>query len=254
MIKIVTFNLLCAWHTSDGTGFDRRASIILQKIRESSPDIIAFQEATEKNIAALRDGLPEYDIVFAQREADMGGEGLATAYRRGEFELLTLDRFWLSPAPDVPGSRFKEQSDCPRICQCSMIRRIKDGQIFRIYNVHLDHESDEACRLGIAEALRRIKKAKRKNKSPLFLLGDFNVEPNGAAIQLCKEGRLTLKDLTEDVGDTFHNFDKGNPRKIDYIFTDGETSKALIGARLWKDKKDGLALSDHYPIEVIMNI
>ena len=253
-MKIVTFNLKCVWHDSEGRGFDRRAEIVFSKIHSASPDVIAFQEATEPIIASLREGLPDYDIVFAQRDADMGGEGLATAYRRGAFELLTLDRFWLSPDPGVPGSRFKNQSQCPRICQCSLLRRVKDGLLFRVYNVHLDHQSEEACRLGIGLVLKLIKKERRRSPLPLFLLGDFNVLPDSAAVRMCSNnGALT--DLTADISGTFHDFGIENPpSKIDYIFTDKGTASKLLGTRLWTEEKDGLTLSDHYPVEAELDM
>lgn len=254
-MKIVTFNLKCVWHDSEGRGFDRRADAVLRKIHSADPDVIAFQEGTLEIINSVREGLPEYDIVFAQRDSDLGGEGLATAYCRGAFELLTLDRFWLSPQPDVPGSKFKNQSHCPRICQCSLLRRKSDGFLFRVYNVHLDHKSEEACRLGIEVVLKRIEKDRKSLSLPLFLLGDYNMTPDSDVVRRCSDGDSDLVDLTGGATGTYHDFGRENPPlKIDYIFSDKTTAEKLQSVQLWTEEENGLTLSDHYPVEAVLDI
>jgi hypothetical protein len=109
-MKLVTFNIRCAWHQDGINSFLHRAGGIASKIAAETPDVICFQECTDKIFAHLKILLPEYHIVFNQRNADLRGEGLATALRKNTAELLGLDAFWLSPTPYVAGSRYEEQS------------------------------------------------------------------------------------------------------------------------------------------------
>ncbi len=247
-MKLVTFNIRCAWNNDGINSFRHRAGTILWRIREERPDIVAFQECTSQIMAFLRDSLPEYTVVFNQRNADLKGEGLATALRKEAVELLGLDAFWLSPTPFLPGSRYEEQSNCPRICQCLTLRC--EDKVFRVYNLHLDHVSDLARRLGMEAALRRVKEDRDKLPSPLFLLGDLNATPDSGVIAYAGDNPLLpLAELTAPVDYTFHAY--GNqpaPYKIDYIFSDADTADQPHTVSTWTDEDDGIFLSDHYPV------
>lgn len=247
-MKIVSFNLRCSWDKDDINSFIHRGGMILEKINEEKPDVICFQEGTDKNIAFLRRALPDYDIVFNQRNADYTGEGLATALRRDSVTLLGLSFFWLSNTPDVPGSRFPIQSPCPRVCQ-SLLVRSHNGSMLRLYNVHLDHVSDSARILGIRCLFERIEKDNATAAFPLFILGDFNARPDGEPIRFCNEYEsLPITDLTSGIDGTFHGYGRKGPYKIDYIYVDRKTAAQNHTVTLWKDERDGIFLSDHYPI------
>ena len=243
-MKIVTFNIRCSWDRDGINSFLHRAGGILQKINAEKPDVIGFQECTGPITAFLRKTLPDYEIIFNQRGADRKGEGLATALRKDTTELLGLESFWLSPTPFLPGSRYEEQSQCPRICQSSLLRC--QDTVFRLYNVHLDHVSETARVLGMEATLKKIGEDKEKMNLPRFLLGDFNAVPEEKSLSLCKK---TLTELTAEIDYTFHFFGKKEgPYKIDYIFADGETAKKCVCVTPWTEESDGIYLSDHYPL------
>jgi len=244
-VKIVTFNVRCSWSADGINNFLHRAGGIAHKISAEMPDVVCFQECTGPICNLLKTVLPQYHIVFNQRNADLKGEGLATALRKDTAELLGLEAFWLSPTPYLPGSRYEEQSQCPRICQCVTVRC--EDKVFRVYNLHLDHVSDLARKLGMNATLQRIGEDLKKLPFPFFVLGDFNATPEGAATRSCLEYGLT--ELTAPVNHTFHNFGKmTDPCKIDYIFSDGETGKKPFTVTPWTDENDGIWLSDHFPI------
>lgn len=251
-MKIVTFNLRCIYdnRSIDGDNvFVERKSLIAEKIHAKAPDVIGFQEATPRSVADLRALLPEYTVLFNPRTADFNGEGLALALKKDSVDVFTLDCFWLSETPHVPASRYQHQSDCPRVCQAALCRS-KNG-IFRVYNVHLDHIDDEARRLGIAQVLAYMDKEEQKLSAPAFLLGDFNAYPDSGTIALCNEfAAFPLQELTENVGGTFHDFGRREAVKIDYIYSDADTAQKPYTAELWTDTRDGVFLSDHYPVEV----
>ena len=252
MLKIVSYNLRGAW-VGDGINcFIHRVGGILEKIREEKPDVICFQEGVEKNIDFLRKGLkPDYDIIFNQRNADFGGEGLAVAVRTETVTLLGVDFFWLSETPYEPGSRYAIQSDCPRICQCLLFKANADKKLFRVYNNHLDHISDSARILGIKQVMERVAQdSKQYGGAPVFILGDLNAEPGSETIEYCDNYEpFPVIDLTKDIGGTFHGFGTRDPlSKIDFIYTDVKTAEKPHTVTKWTDEREGIYLSDHYPV------
>ena len=253
MLKIVSFNLRCVWDGDDVNCFLNRAAGILQKISEEKPDVIGFQEGTEENIGYLRQHLNGYDIFYNQREADFSGEGIAVAVRTETVTLLGLDFFWLSETPEVPGTRYAIQSIYPRICQCLLMKKNDTKQLFRVYNNHLDHESDSARILGIRQVMERVAKdSGMYGGMPVFILGDFNAEPGSETIEYCNNYEpFPIKDLTENVGGTFHDYGRlEEPVKIDFIYTDAKTAEKPHTVSKWTEERYGVYLSDHYPVSL----
>lgn len=207
-MQIVTFNLRCVWDEPDGiNGFINRAGQIITKIKKEKPDVICFQEATPQTYRFLEEVLPDYVFLFNQRQSNFAGEGVMTAVNRKTVGVLGLEFFWLSDTPYVAGSRFAIQSEFPRICQSLILKNNRSGKLFRVYNTHLDHISDEARICGIKLIISKIKEDCEKFDMPYFLLGDFNALPNSETIKYCKENSfLKMVDLTENSGGTFHNF------------------------------------------------
>lgn len=255
-LTVVSFNLRCTWEHGDGVNcFIHRAAMILEKLRTEKPEVICFQEAIPRHIQFLRSYLTEYDFIYNQRNQDLSGEGLACAYKRGAFELYQHDTFWLSDNPYAPGSRFDGQSQCPRIAQNMVFKDLRTNTLFRVHNVHLDHVSDDARIKGIDVVLRYIEKAQKQWKLPVFLMGDFNAAADSETIYHCNHhSSLKLVDTTKQIPITWHDFGKNlskenlQPYKIDYIFTDEETAGHSYTSGVWTDCRNGIFLSDHYPV------
>lgn len=249
-MKIVTFNLRCVWEGDGVNSFVNRAAQVYMKIKAEQPDVIGFQEGVPRIIDLLREMLTGYTVIFNQRSADFGGEGLAIAVRNETVSLIGMDFFWLSDTPSVPGSRFAEQSLCPRITQCALCRRVSDGKLFRFYNVHLDHESDSARILGIKCIMQKIKEDIARYDFPFFLVGDFNAIPGSETVAFCDSyAEVPMVELSKEVGGTYHGFGRREPVKIDYIYADSATAASLdYTAERWEDSCQGVYLSDHYPV------
>lgn len=253
-IKIVSFNIRCLYYGDGVNSFIHRAGMILDKIKKEKPDIICFQEVTDGIRVFLTDHLNDYVVVGHGRDADCKGEGISIAYRRETVELFSLDHFWLSATPDVPGS-VCEIPDCmPRICACAELYIKKAAESVRIYGVHLDYCSEEAQLLEIKRIIARITADNERQAHRTFVLGDFNAEPDSKCIRYCYENDiLPMVDAVEGSGYTFHNFGltpeaDGTNIKIDYIFTDPETVKKVTASGIWDDCVNGIYLSDHYPL------
>ena len=254
-MKIVSFNLRCPWKNYDGINdMVHRIGFIYDKIKTEKPSVIAFQEVREEACEALQKILPEYEFFGTLREEGYSVEGLYTAIRKDGFSFIGNEVFWLSPTPFVVGSRFENQSECSRICLVSKIRNKTTNEVVRVLNVHLDHISDQAKILGLKCVYEFLDEYEKKQKLPSVLLGDFNAQPQDETIQFAKS-KEGLFEVTEDIKITFHNFgDPNDQRKLDYIFLSNELKDRVQGVELWTDNKDGIYLSDHYPVCLTLRV
>ena len=150
-MKLVSFNIRCD-HGQDGiNNFCHRQDLIVRVIQREKPDLIGFQEMLPHMRSRLEESLGQaYLFVGCGRGKDLGDESMSVALRKDRLELVNLDVFWLSETPGVPGSRFKEQSDCPRLCTHVLVHALGDGRLLHVYNTHLDHISSRARQLGLA--------------------------------------------------------------------------------------------------------
>lgn len=244
-LNVVTFNLRMDSRMDGANYFFNRAPFIIEILNKEKPDVIAFQEATPKILEWLKDNLGDYSIVGCGRGKDLSDEANPIAFRKDRFELFALDQFWLSPTPHTPGSRYKEQSPCPRICMTAVLRIKGRSRLIRIYNTHLDHISENARTLGMKSVLAKIAADDLAYDAPSILCGDMNASPEKACIVAALESGMT--DFTEKIDRSFHDFGKELTNvKIDYIF--GKGACRCLSTELWDMRKDKLYLSDHYPI------
>ncbi len=246
-MKIVSFNLRYQWMGDGANSFVHRAGFIYDKIRKEAPDVIAFQEMTKNALELLKRMLPEYAFYGSMRTANYDGEGLYTAVKKSAFEIVGGEIFWLSPTPHVAGSRFEKQSPCPRLCVMAEIRNGSDRSTYRVFNVHLDHVSDEARQLGLQCLFTFMDGYDQKHKLPTVLLGDFNAQPDSDTMKTCN-ARAQIVDVTKEITGTFHDFGKTENDKIDYVYLSRELEKRVESVCLWEDVHDGIYLSDHYPV------
>lgn len=252
-MKLVTFNIRLDWNYDNENNFCFRKPLILNKIRQENPDIICFQEVLPHVALWLKESLPGYYIVGCPRGADLQDEQACIAYRANRFNLLKLDSYWLSLTPNVPGSRYAEQSPCPRICTQVTLQDLVTGKVFRLANTHLDHEGHRARILGAKQIIERMKAEEFFPNAPAILVGDLNAEPNSIEIMYIAEN-FALRNIAQDVGITYHGFQKANPPvQIDYIFVTDEINCSKV--EKWIDHENGVYLSDHYPIcaEITIN-
>ena len=247
-MKVVTWNLRSVYIGDGINGFIHRAGMICKKILDEQPDVIAFQEVIESTLPVLERMLPEYLFLGHFREVNYGGEGVFTAIKKESIQLLGTEVIWLSPTPYISGSRYEIQSPCPRTCIMTQLRHKETGMIFRVFNLHLDHESEEARVLGIKCAWEFVDEYNKKMEYPYFLLGDLNAKPDSETIKICN-GRKDICELTGQFEFTFHNYFYGMGKmKIDYIYMSDVLKDKVTKTEIWDDEIEGIYLSDHYPI------
>ena len=124
-MKVVTFNIRCDYGQDGLNEFANRKELILRKINQEKPDIIGFQEVLPHVAKWLKENLNEYYVIGCGRGANLRDEQMSIAYRRDRINLISMKTWWLSQTPDVPGSRYEEQSSCPRTATEAVFEDIK---------------------------------------------------------------------------------------------------------------------------------
>lgn len=247
MLKIVTYNMRTDTSHDGPQAFPFRKPFMRDRMLEESPDIIGFQEIQPHMLDWLREVLEGYEVLGYGRGKNFGDEANPIAFKKSRFELQYFDQRWLSDTPFVPGSRFADQSGCPRIFAVCMLRD-REGEFgrFRFVNTHLDHERDYAKVEGAKQIVAEIERLDRQIKLPTVVTGDFNALPGSEPLAVFE--RAGYVDLTASSGGTFHGYGKVKENsKIDYIMA-APTVK-VSSVRMWTETRDGLYLSDHYPVE-----
>ena len=249
MLKIVTFNIRCMPYQDGANAFIHRAGYVADKIAKEKPDVICFQEMVPYELDMLKKLMSEYDFFGQYNGYKPEQEGLFAAVKKDRFELAGLETIWLSPTPYEYGSRFEFASPHPRMCVMVHLRELETFKEFRVYNTHLDHRSEDARNKGLQMLLEFIDSQEKKKPLPSLLMGDFNAQKDSTTIEMCKN----FTELTTDIGDTFHGFGtKQGYGQIDYMFAIGRVDK--IKVEKWQDCRNGIYLSDHYPIEADVEI
>ncbi|CEM60765.1 hypothetical protein DWQ65_07530 [Treponema phagedenis] len=250
-MKIVTFNIRYDNPDDGKNAFIHRKSNIIEAINAHKPDIIGFQEVLPHVSAWLKEQFPEYYFIGHGRSENFSDEHIVLGYKKMDYQLHHFRTFWLSPTPQVPGSRYTEQSICPRICIHAIFETDRH-RLFSVYNTHLDHEGVDARVKALQQIMQDIDSFS-KPTLPTVLMGDFNAKPTDEELHVLKEFKikendknLQLNDLTKDIQGSFHDFGNCTPEKIDYIFATPEF--LLQNYSVWENKAG--FLSDHYPLEV----
>lgn len=255
--KFMTYNLRTDCESDGINSFTNRRQYIAEKLDFYSPDIIGFQEIRPHMYEWLIENLKDYYVVGGGRGRQRDDEAVCIAFKKDKFFLCDLQTFWLSATPDVPGSRYSgDQSGCPRICTWVTLKP-RDGAPFRFYNLHTDHIGKYARALACNQVLQKVSENNQRSFMKTFITGDFNASPDEVSVQSMLEYAGTpLVDLTADSGITFHNFgrglkpdaDKTYTIKMDYIFADADTKCNSL--TVCRDERDGMYMSDHYPLMV----
>ena len=254
-LKICSFNSRCARdRTKDGiNNFFERTERIREFIERESPDVIGLQEITDVMREWYIDALEDYYIVGGGRDADFGGESSAIAFKKRDMQLISVKTEMLSSEPNKQGSRYEgsDQSVCPRVYTRAYFKHKDIKTPFYVYNVHTDHKGSLARKLASMQMVRDV----CSHDEIFFMTGDFNATPETDEI-----GLLTslprIVDVTENIERTFHQFGRLSEEqmsKIDYIFADSRAS-LVRSWRVEDEPKDGVYISDHYPILAIFEL
>ena len=244
MISIVSYNIRTQAPIDGINNFPNRVPLINETLHAKSPDIIGFQEMKPQMLDAVRAMLPDYTFAGTGRGARLDDESNNIAVKTERFTVCATDTYWLSPTPDIPGSRYEKQSSCPRILTWVRLYDKADGRYIWVINTHLDHQFTEARDAGLKQVLECARGLKRRIDAPLFITGDFNFTPADPEYALLRGCGFT--DLTDVLQGTYHGYGTVQNCRIDYILTDQPRERFEVGQ--WHICRDGVYLSDHDPV------
>ncbi|MCF6222116.1 MAG: endonuclease/exonuclease/phosphatase family protein [Flavobacteriaceae bacterium] len=255
VVKIMTYNIRMDNPDDGENAWPNRKENLTNQILYYGADVIGIQEGLEHQVHYLDANLESFKRVGVGRadvkESGMG-EYSAIYYNSKKYKKLKSGTFWLSKSPDTPSRGW--DASLNRICTFILLKsKVSDAE-FWVFNTHFDHKGIEARKKSAALIIQKIT-AINKDKFPVFLMGDFNLQPTDAPIQLLAEQLNDSKKISQlapygPVG-TFNGFDilKKTDQRIDYIFT----SKKNISIQKYAvlaDVNNQKYPSDHFPVMV----
>ncbi len=267
-LLVMSFNIRYGTAQDGDDSWPFRAAFVAEVIDSVHPDVLGLQEALRFQLDELGGAMPGYGEVGVGRDDGReAGEYAAILFRRERLRLLDSGTFWLSDTPTVPGSR-SWGNRVTRICTWARFEDLGSGRRIAVYNIHLDHESQESRERSAHLLAERL--AARPSAEPALVLGDFNAgadnpvrqfltgsaEPvgigEGASSPYLTDTYGTLHPEAAAQG-TFNAFrgDSTGPR-IDAILVSDQWR--LLRADILHSHRDDRYPSDHFPITALLNL
>jgi len=217
-LRVMSFNLR---YDNPGDGVNawpNRKDWVASLIRFYDTDIVGVQEALASMLVDLDSRLPGVSRVGVGRtDGRAAGESSAILYRADRLTLLDSGTFWLSPTPEVVGSKGWDAA-IERVATWARFRDRRSGCRFLHINTHFDHIGEQA-RIGSARLIRR-RAASLAMGLPVVMTGDLNSDPRSTAYRV----------LTRDT--------VANALPPVVVYLHGVVA----------DSRDGRFPSDHFPV------
>ena len=105
MIKLLSFNIRYGLADDGENHWERRKSLVIDRIRAFDPDLLGLQECRDDSQSAfMKANLQEYDFLGVPR----GGESVTAPemapilIKKSAFQIKQWEVFWLSETPNIP--------------------------------------------------------------------------------------------------------------------------------------------------------
>ena len=253
-IKLMTYNIKYANENDGENSWSKRKDWITDQIQFYEPDILGVQEAVKSQLDHFTKHIDTYKFLGVGREGEDKGEFSAILYKNEKFDVLDSDTFWLSETPDAISKGW--DADYNRICTYALFQNKETKDKFYVFNTHFDHVGDKARLESSKLIIRKINKLNQE-KLPVFLMGDFNLEPEKEGIEIILnllDDSMEESKFTFGPSGTFNAYDFSKPvtRRIDYIFVNDKVKVKKYG--VLSDSKDLKYPSDHFPVLIITEL
>lgn len=231
--NVASFNLRNA-PSETSNSWQIRGPAASALIRFHEFDLFGVQEAYLHQIKTIAS--KEYDYIGVGRDdGKTRGEHSAILYKKNRFKCLESGNFWFSPTPEKPslgwGARYK------RICSWGKFKCLENGKVFFAFNLHIDHESEEAQRNSIAMLVQNVRRIAAG--TPHLIMGDFNLSSKHGAMQKLSEleNLASVENFPAFYGPSFsyHSYMQGQDIasssdfsvRIDHIFYSSKNFKPI---------------------------
>jgi len=253
-LKLISYNIKYANENDGENSWSKRKDWITNQVQFYEPDILGVQEAVKSQLDHFVDNIDSYKVLGVGREGKDKGEFSAILYKSEKFEVLASDTFWLSETPSEMSKGW--DADYNRICTYALFQNKETNAKFYVFNTHFDHIGDKARLESSKLIIQKIEKL-NTDKLPVFLMGDFNLEPDTEGIAIILN---SLNDSREEAKFTFgpkgtfngYKFSESVTRRIDYIFVNDEVKVKKYA--VLSDSKDLKYPSDHFPVMIIAEL
>lgn len=248
-VRVMSFNIRYDEPRDGVNAWSNRKQKVADVIRFHKADLVGVQEALLTQLRDLEKMLPDMAWCGVGRaDGKESGEYSAILYRKSRFQIQQCNTFWLSPTPEVTGSKGWDAA-LPRIVTWAKFLDRDTKKTFIHFNTHFDHIGQTARVESAKLILRRI--SETAGKMPFVLTGDFNVVESNEAYKTIAGGISDARYVSVNPhfgGDsTWTGFKQIEPgRKIDYIFV--RTGMKVIEHGVLSDQWNGLWASDHLPV------
>ncbi len=254
-LRVMTFNIRYGTAPDGEHRWELRRELVFELLEKEKPHILGLQEALDLQIDEIIEKLPFYGRLGVGRDdGAAAGEFSAVLYDRRRLKALDSGTFWFSETPEIPGSK-SWGNEITRICTWACFRDTLTEKTLRVFNLHLDHQS-QPSRVKSAELLLQRASA---YVEPVIITGDFNAGENNPALRLLLEYRRPEESspwlfnafralhADEKTVGTFHGFtDQAGEEMIDHILL--SSGITVLRAEILRDHPPGRYPSDHFPV------
>ncbi|WP_053970528.1 endonuclease/exonuclease/phosphatase family protein [Mangrovimonas sp. ST2L15] len=254
-LKVMTYNIKLDYPKEGENSWTNRKPFFINQIKFHEPDVMGVQEAMPNQMKDMSLLLPEYASLGVGRDDGKDeGEYSAIFYKKKKFKVLESSTFWLSETPEKVGMGW--DAVCNRVCTYALLQNQDTDEKFWVFNTHFDHVGKEARKNSALLIIEKIQEL-NKERLPVILTGDFNMEPEHESIQYIlrtlKDSK-TISNMAFGPTGTFNGFHFNEPvtRRIDFIFVSEniQVNKYAVLSDNW----DLHYPSDHFPIVVELHL
>ena len=253
-VRVMSFNIRYDEPRDGVNAWTNRKQKVADVIRFHKADLIGVQEALLTQLRDLESMLP--DIAWCgvgRADGKEAGEYSAILYRKSRFQMQECKTFWLSPTPDVAGSKGWDAA-FPRVVTWAKFRDRTSKKTFIHFNTHFDHVGQKARVESSKLIVARLGEIAKK--LPFVLTGDFNVVESNEAYKtiVARTESVNLSDARyisvnphfggDSTWTAFKQIEAG--RKIDYVFV--RAGMKVLEHGILADQWNGLWASDHFPV------
>ena len=252
-LSIMSFNI--RQDTSfdvDEKDWEFRKEYVVNHIKEQAPAILGMQEVQKNQYEYISESLDNYETIWYSRAINESQEGLAIAYNKEVFDLVSEDMFWLSETPDVESKGFG--ASYLRICVHAILKELSSQKEISVYCAHLEVRGSKTQVAEIELIKQRIKENDKDREC--IVLGDFNSTADSKAFEALSQTMKSTQDTAiwteygisyQDFGGKLVTYDK----TIDFIFVSPSVFVKRFDILQETKNIDGKTIyySDHYAIK-----
>ena len=256
-LRIMTFNIRLDVASDGPNAWPYRRDWVASLIRFHGADAVGVQEALAHMLTELDARLPGFARVGVGRaDGRAGGEFSAILYHTGRLEVLDHGTFWLSPSPEVAGSKGWDAA-IERVATWARFRDRRTGCTHLHLNTHFDHIGEQARQESAR--LIRTRLASLAGDLPVIVTGDLNADPRSVPYRI-----FTRDTIAGGIGPLVDAFDASSSghygptsswnafkaieagRRIDYVLVSPGIPVLTHG--ILPDSWDNRFPSDHLPV------